>query len=376
MISDQILDQILPVPEIEDLMTATIAKLSESGFPITNYNTGGVFYTLLMIVFRIRIELVQLLRSVLGNMFVSSASGAWLELKAADYSKKRKAALKTQGLVTISRMADGEAVLISKGHVFKTARDINGDELRFFASADTVLQKGSLSAMVPVEAELEGARYNVAVGQITRSLTHIDGIDAITNISGWITREGCDIEDYESLRTRLLNAWADVATMPIAQKFKNVCEAISGVLFVRVDDQHPRGQGTIDIIVTSTAGAASEALLAQVAEAANSIKSPYDNLQVKSSATSTRDVSVTVSVAIGTNTEGLADRVRATILAAMQISKDRRLNELLHSDLIYTIRRDIAIVTNAKVTLPAADLILTADVVILPGTITVTVEEV
>lgn len=375
-IDPNILDQILPVPDIDDLMEDTVAELQDKGFAVTNFNSGGVFYTLLMIAFRIRIELVQLLRSVLSNMFVSSATGVWLELKAADFSKKRKAAVKTQGNVTVSRAADGVAVTIPLGNIFKTEKDINGTELRFFVTASTILQQGSLSVDVPVEAEKEGVLYNVAAGKITKSLTHISGIDTITNGTSWITLEGSDIEDDESLRERMLNAWADVATMPIAQKYKNVCEAVSGVLFVRVDDQHPRGQGTIDIIVTSTVGAATEELLALVEAAANAIKAPYDNLLVKSSTTSATDVSVTVSVAAGTNTDGLSDRVTATIQTVMKISKDRNLNELLQSDLIYAIRRDISSVVNVKVTAPADDLILGTDIVIILGTITVTIQEV
>lgn len=60
----------------------------------------------------------------------------------------------------------------------------------------------------------------------------------------------------------------------------------------------------------------------------------------------------------------------------MKISKDRSLNELLQSDLIYAIRRDITSIVNVKVTAPADDLILATDIVIVPGTITVTIQEV
>lgn len=67
------------------------------------------------------------LRAFLNNAFVTHASGAWLDLKATDYSKKRKKAQKAQGLVTVSRTdAEGDAVKIEKGHVFKTKKDING----------------------------------------------------------------------------------------------------------------------------------------------------------------------------------------------------------------------------------------------------------
>lgn len=375
MIDNKTLDEIFPIPELEELKDDTIAKLKAEGFVITNFNSGGIFYTLMMIVLWMRIEFITFMRAVLSNMFVKHATGIWLQLKAADFSKKLKPALKTQGFVTVSRAAVGEAITIVKGHVFKTKKDINGDELRFFVLSDTVLQKDTLSVMVPVEAEIEGARYNVAVGQIARSLTNIDGIDTITNATGWITREGCDVEDEESLRERSLNAWADVATTPTAQKYKNVCEAVSGVLFARVDDKHPRGQGTIDIIVTSPTGAATETLLSLVRAAAEEIKGPYDNLLVKSSTTAVTDVSVTVTVESGVNTEGLADIVKAVVLSTMQISKDRALNELIHADLIYAIKRDIPTVKNVKVTAPAADLVLSTNTVIIPGTITVTITE-
>ena len=60
------------------------------------------------------------------------------------FSKKRKDAVKTRGYVTISRETSGDAVKIPKGHIFKTIRDINGEELRYFALENTVLQQGAL----------------------------------------------------------------------------------------------------------------------------------------------------------------------------------------------------------------------------------------
>lgn len=211
MIDKKVLDEILPIPELEELKEEKIAELKKEGFVITNFSSGGIFYHLLMIALQIRIELVGLLRDVLNNMFVSHADGVWMELKAADFSKKRKEAVKTRGYVTISREASGDAVKIPKGHIFKTIRDINGEELRYFALENTVLQQGALSGVVVVEAEKDGARYNVPPGQITKSLTHIEGIDKIENLSGWIIREGADIEDYESLRARTLGSWAELS---------------------------------------------------------------------------------------------------------------------------------------------------------------------
>lgn len=60
MIDKAILDEVLPVPELETLKEEKIAELKEEGFAITNFHSGGVFYTLLLIVLRIKIEFTEL----------------------------------------------------------------------------------------------------------------------------------------------------------------------------------------------------------------------------------------------------------------------------------------------------------------------------
>ncbi|MBV1817655.1 baseplate J/gp47 family protein [Bacteroidales bacterium MSK.15.36] len=374
MIDEKILDEVLPVPELEELKEETIQELEQEGFVITNFSSGGVFYTLMMIALRIRIELVRLLRSVLNNMFVSHAKGIWLELKAADFSKKKKKAVKTRGYITLTRNVDGEAIKIPKATVFKTQKDINGDELRFLSLEDAVLQKGSTSVRILIEAEKEGTRYNVPVGQIARSLTHIEGIDSIKNDANWIAREGSDIEDDESLRNRTLNSWAELSSRPIADKYKNVCEAVEGVLFVTVNDLHPRGQGTIDIVVTGTAGEATEALLEKVRAAADSIKGEYDNILVKSSITVAQDIDVVITVSDAVTDSDIKEKATNIIEELLKVSKDRNLNELHLVDVIFALKSKIPTIKNIKFTTPTEDVILTPDKVIIAGQVSVTVQ--
>lgn len=376
MISEKVLNEVLPVPDLEALKTEKIEELEEEGFIITNFASGGIFYHLLMIVCQIRIEIIQLLRTVLNNMFISHTAGVWTELKAADFSKSRKAAVKTQGYVTLTRDSPGEAVRIAKGYIFKTDRDINGEELRFFAVENTVLQKDVLSGVVIVEAEKEGARYNVSPGQITKCLIHLDGVDRIGNTSGWIIREGADIEDYESLRSRTLGAWAELSTLPIRDKYKNVCEGVPGVLYINVHDQHPRGQGTIDIIVTGTAGQATEGLLSAVREAAQAIRGPYDDILVKSSVTVEQDISVVLIVDANLNTEGMETKAISIIESFMQIQKGRNLYELNIADIIFDIKNELPELRNIKVNTPAEDVQLDTDKVIILGQVSVEVQKV
>ena len=128
MIDDSILDEIIPIPDADEKMSELKQKLSEDGFLITKWD-GGVFYWLTRICVQIHIELLYLARTILNNMFIRHAGGKWLELKAADFSKSLKPATKTQGYVTITRSSYSEALTITKGHMFKTAPDFNGDEL-------------------------------------------------------------------------------------------------------------------------------------------------------------------------------------------------------------------------------------------------------
>ena len=94
MLNEKILDEVLPVPELAELKDQTVEQLKEEGFAVTNFSAGGVFYHLMLIALQVRIELVQLLRMVLGNMFVYSASDVWLELKAADFPSGAKPQLR------------------------------------------------------------------------------------------------------------------------------------------------------------------------------------------------------------------------------------------------------------------------------------------
>lgn len=373
MIDKEILDAVIPVPTLEELKDKKVAELKEEGFVVTNFHSGGVFYTILMIVCRIKIELLQLARTVLNNMFVTHAQGVWLDLKMADYAKKRKQAQKTQGLVTVSRLeTDGEAIKIQKGHIFKTALDINGDELRFFATRAATLQRGAASVDVPVEAEIEGSRYNVPQGQITRTLTYIGEVK-ISNGADWITQEGSDTEDDESARTRTLRSWAELAQRAIEDSFINAAEAVPGVLFAQADCDHPRGQGTVDVIVTSTAGEATEGLLTSVREAVEKISGPYDNILVKSSVTVSQDIDVIVTTADTATDEEITLTVTTILAELLAVRKGRKLYELNLSDINHAIRSGYSAATNASVVVPAEDVKLERDKVITLGAVTVTV---
>ncbi len=374
MISNNILDKIFPVPELEDLKEEKIQQLNESGFVITNFKSGGVFYTLLMIVLQIYIELIKLFRTVLNQMYVKHASGDWLELRAQDYSKQRKSASKTEGMITLIGEENHGTITIPKGTTFKTDKDINGIELRYFSVDDIVFLAGETSAKVAVLAEKEGTDYNVSEGRIINCTKYLEGVSNITNETDWITKEGADIEDDESLRSRTLNSWSELATGTTAAKYKAAAEAVTGVLYVDVDQLHPRGQGTVDIIITSTAGAASEELIQEVAEAVEAVKGEYDNLLVKSATTISQDINIIATLPALASDEGVEDRIRYAVSEYFKVSTSRNLNELILLDILCAVRDEVPVLKNIKITNPENDVFLDVGNVIMLGNFTVTVE--
>lgn len=375
MIDKNILDKILPLPDINDLKNEKVKELKEAGFVITNFKSGGIFYTLLMVSLKAYIELITLLRSVINNGFVTHADENWIEVKALDYGMQRKLAKKVEGLITLERISGKSAVKIPKNTVFKTAIDINNEELRYFSTKDIVMPEEALNVKVPVIAEKEGSRYNVPAGLISKSLTYIN-VDKIHNQDNWITTEGSDLEDVEAFRMRVKNAWEEQATLTTSGKYKKAAEAVQGVLFASVNDQHPRGQGTVDIIITSTKGDATKQLLEDVKTAITPIIGAYDDVLVKSSVNVQQDIHVKIFVPESPKYDGTADKVEAALLTFLQISSNRKLNELNLSDIIFTVKDAEPAIRNIKVLTPAADVLLANEKVIVAGAITVDVERV
>ena len=224
-----------------------------------------------------------------------------------------------------------------------------------------------------MEAEAEGSRYNVPEGQITRTLTYIGDVK-ITNAADWIVREGSDTEDDESARARTLRSWSELAQLATEDAFVNAAESVTGVLFAQADCDHPRGQGTVDIIVTGTAGEATEGLLKSVQEAVDKIAGPYDNILVKSSVTVDQDIELTITTGSADSDEDIENRVKTILTELLAVRRGRKLNELTRSDINFAVRNGYSSATNAEITVPAQDVKLDKDKVITLGAVNVTVE--
>ncbi|MCL6479370.1 MAG: baseplate J/gp47 family protein [Peptococcaceae bacterium] len=257
-------EDILSIKTFAELMETAKASLRNAKFRITNLRTGGVFYTLLQMANQGVADLYTLLKSIVPQMYLGTATGQWLDFRAADNEVYRRPAQKTRGNVVFGRNAGSGNVVIPVDSIVATPLDRYGERLKFLVYSQTVLEDGQLEVAVPCEAEFAGGKYNVGSGQINQLLTNIPGIDYVRNDEDWITREGADEEDDESLRTRGKGKWNELSVGGGRDAYISWAKSITGVAMVEVDDNHPRGQGTVDVIITSSAGVPTQDLIDQV----------------------------------------------------------------------------------------------------------------
>lgn len=136
---------------------------------------------------------------------------------------------------------------------------------------------------------------------------------------------------------------------------------------------HPRGQGSVDIIITSTAGEAGEELLQKVAEAVEEIRGEYDNLLIKSAVTVYQDLDVLIELPELISSDGVEDRTRYAVENYFKVSTSRKLNELVLLDLYIGIKQEVPVLKNIKIRKPEGDIKLAKGNVILLGQLNVTV---
>lgn len=373
MIDESVMEKLIHVPDEEEQMESMINELSEEGFIITNFSKGGIFYNLLRVAVHIGIELKQLAVELINSAFMTHCPEEWVDVRAADYSKARKEGIKAEGFITITRDPCNVSYTVKKGHLFKSKADAYGNYLRYYAMEDTVLPAGEAESTVRIQAEDAGSAYNLSVDNIQQSLIHIDGCIGINNKEGWLSVEGTNEETIESLRKRCLNSRAENAVQTIDRKIKSVVDAVPGVFISDIDSQHPRGQGTVDIIVVGTQGSVGEQVLEAVRKAIQPLLGSYGDYLVKSATAQAVNFEIELYFDKDMNTDGYAEKASYIVNKMMAIEERERLDLLYLDDIIMQIKTGIPKCRKCKIISPVDDVIAEKDVVLVAGNVDVTV---
>jgi len=218
-------------------------------------------------------------QTILNQAFPNLSESTWLDLHSNQVGLQRFPAQRAEGVVFFSRNSNEGNVIIPSSKVVKTAPDGKGEVYRFITLNNTVLPDGENEVCVNVIAENSGAKYNVVAGMINEITTVIPGIDSVRNEAGWLTKEGRDKEIDEQLRERYVLAWQSQNGVT-KKAYESWARKIAGVVEVQVIDGHPRGQGTIDIIIRTISGVPTIDVINDVASEINKQKPINDNVLV------------------------------------------------------------------------------------------------
>lgn len=257
-------------------------------------------------------QLYQLLSLVLKQAFPDTATGWFLDQHCKQVEIYRKSATKTKGMLTVFRNNPTGEKNIAKGTIFKTRQDYKGNEYRYISTEQVGFQAEQATALIPVEAIQPGTNYNVLSGKINALVTDIGGITVSNKpykVPGgdsiekdWIIEEGMDEESDAELRERYKMVWKSGNGLTKYSYMKWAYD-VPGVKEVYVDDMHPRGQGSIDIIIRGANGAPTSTLIESVQKVLDENHPQYDDPRAKPVEIINVDIDVDLQLSSGDREE-------------------------------------------------------------------------
>lgn len=250
-------------------------------------------------------QLYQNMEKTMQEAVPKNSTKSWLDVHSDQVGIARKQSQKAYGNIAFYRLDlenTERNIVIPKGKIVKTQPDGAGEIYRFVTLESAVIQQGEEYALIPCESEEYGKKNNVAPNQICELVTPVEGVGKIDNFSDWLTKEASDEENDLQLQRRYSLAFSSQAGMTRAA-YENAALSVNGVEDVHISDQHPRGEGTLDIIVQGSNGIPTENLLEEVRKAVASHIVINDDVLVKSPEPVTVNISMEIEILSGSEAE-------------------------------------------------------------------------
>ncbi|MDY4350742.1 baseplate J/gp47 family protein [Pectobacterium brasiliense] len=242
------------------------AQVNAEGL-VTNTSRMSPFWRLINVIVTTPVLWLKdvLINVVMVNMFLATASGAFLDVFAWGVNVSRKPATAAGGAVRFFKLNAGQAVLIPAGTVIQTER-INSQVYNVRVTVDTTIPAGSASGLVPVTATGDGGAFNLAPGYYRILPVGVDGIERAENEEGWLIRPGADPESDDDLRDRCRNQYNLVGNYHTDAVYRSMIAAVAGLSIDRIFFLHdaPRGPGTANAYLLLDSGVISTPFITAV----------------------------------------------------------------------------------------------------------------
>lgn len=228
-------------------------NLNPVNFAPTNYIPGDPLRTLLEIAGEGIADVERTLTALAEGGYLETASRGWLdELVSSHYHLTRQPSTFARGRVRFYA-PNGGGLSVPVGMIVGTLGSGNAGGLKYHTQEGATIEAGGHADLV-VRAESPGTAYNVPIGAITQIHTPLPGL-SVANLPGWLLEAGADEESDASLRRRASLRWASLGGGATKAAYEYwALTASPAVDRVTVLDQHPRGQGTADVVIWGTGG--------------------------------------------------------------------------------------------------------------------------
>ncbi len=235
--------------------------------------------------------------------FPQTAQGEFLDRHAQLRGLERREAVAARGVLRFERESGSKTDLtIPSGTVCLTA-----GQLRFETEEDAVLPAGETAVEVRARALEPGAAGNAAAGTVRVMAVPPVGVNRCGNpeaFSGGLDREG-----DEALRARILETFQRMPNGANAAFYQQGAMSFPEVAAAVVIPR-PRGIGTVDVVVSTAAGAPDSGLLAELTEYFRTRREIAVDVQVKAPEVKPVQVTATVTPRAGAD--------RKAVLAAVE----------------------------------------------------------
>lgn len=374
-----------------EALSFLIDYLQTGGFDTDTWQDGEIEKTLLILQAVQVADMSDVVALHAAWSFNETATGEALNLYSRNrYDQEKEPARQTIGLVTFTSTATVPYAKDPGGIVVSTA---DGVELELYGDDTTpgnsivIPAGGTVDALVI--ARKAGASGNVATAAISSLITPLAGVTVSNTGSPWYTTSGRDEESDASMQRRNTTKWATQTVELIALSYEAIARA-AGASKVYVDDQNPRGAGTIDVLVAGETALLSdpEATAIQEAFAVRAFQTPAewpvpvtspparvsvehpDTLELDVTATVYHDPNVPSAVMTERLRDALVDFLRRTPVGGWRYLPDN--DHVILPDDVADALRSVAGVRTVIMTEPAATIAVDVAELVIEGTWSVT----
>ena len=193
--------------------------LSAPNFPITSWQPGSVYRTLVNIEAQVLSSLSGLIGAMGSGGLANYATGPWCDLVGVNvYNLPRNTSVATVGVITLTDVNSAGPFTVPAGGMY--VADNSGH--RYINQGSFVIPKGS-SFSTPFQAEAPGAAYNAVVGAISTIVVNtLPGVTVTNPNNGtgsWPSTSGVDTETDGAYMSRCVARWPALGPGAVASTY-------------------------------------------------------------------------------------------------------------------------------------------------------------